>query len=283
MREIPPPSPAVVVGLDGSRQAITAALWAVDEAIDRDVPLRFLYAIEPRESGRFDCESVAHDFATADIAVRQAAMAIEATEQPVKIEVEIVQDRAVPALLTASHSAAMICIGAVGSSGPAARRIGSTAYGLLAHATCPVAIVRPEQRHLGQPGWVVTEFDDSADGSTPLRHALDEARLRKAPLHVIASWRPGFPDVQDAQTCAEGNKQAKANLERMLTNYRQMYPDVVIQSVAVPGNTVNYLARHADSIQLLVLGHHPSNELSAMTGPASYSSLDGLDCSLLIS
>jgi nucleotide-binding universal stress UspA family protein len=283
MREIPPPSPAVVVGIDGSSGAVAAALWAVDEAIDRDVPLRLLYAIEPPRSGQFDCQSIGHDFATADIAVRQAAMAVEANDQPVKIEIEIVQDRPIPALLTASYSAAMICIGAVGTNDSPGRRIGSTAYGLLAHAQCPVAIVRPERPLQADRGWVVTEFENSANGSTPLRHALDEARLRKAPLHVIASWRPGFPDVQDTQTCAEGNKQARANLERTLTRYRQMYPDVEIQSVAVPGNTVNYLARHADSIQLLVLGHHPSDELSVVAGPASYSTLDGLDCSLLIS
>ena len=32
----------VVVGVDGSRNAVTAALWAVDEALQRDVPLRLV-------------------------------------------------------------------------------------------------------------------------------------------------------------------------------------------------------------------------------------------------
>ncbi len=31
--------PVVVVGIDGSRSAIGAALWAVDEAVSRDIPL----------------------------------------------------------------------------------------------------------------------------------------------------------------------------------------------------------------------------------------------------
>lgn len=283
MRETSPPSPAVVVGIDGSSHAIAAALWAIDEAFDRDVPLRLVCAIAPSESGRCDGESMARDFATAEIAVREAAMAIEASDHPVKIEVEIVQGRPVAALLAASRSAAMICIGAHGVTDATGGRVGSTVSELLAQADCPVAVVLPESPSQVESGCVVTEFEETVNGPTILGHALDEARLRKAPLRVLATWRPGFPDIQDTHAHAEGGRQAKADLERSLARYRRQYPDVDIQAVAVPGNTMNYLARHADSIQLLVLGHQPSNELTAVTGPASYSSLNGLNRSLLIS
>ena len=47
MRETSPPSPAVVVGIDGSHGAVDASLWAIDEAVERDLPLRLVYAIEP--------------------------------------------------------------------------------------------------------------------------------------------------------------------------------------------------------------------------------------------
>ena len=283
MREISPPSPAIVVGIDGSRRAIDAALWAIDEALDRDLPLRLMYAIEPRESGRSDCDAIAQDFAGAETAVRQAAMAIESVNQPVKIEVEIVQDHSVAALLAASPSAVMICVGASGINHARQKRVGSTVSGLLARARCPVAIVRSERVHDVEPGWVVTEFEDSADGPTVLGHALDEARLRKAPLRVLGTWRPGFPDVRDTDAAAEGGRQATATLERSLTSYRRLYPELDVRAVAVPGSAMNFLGRHADSIQLIVLGHHPSNELCEFAGPASYSMIDGLNCSVLIS
>jgi len=282
MREISPRSPAVVVGIDGSRRAIDAALWAIDEAVDRDVPLRLVYAIEPREFGSSDCDSIAQDFAGAETAVRQAAMAIESVDQPVKIEVEIVQDQPVAALLAASRSAAMICVGALGINRGTEKRVGSTVSGLLARARCPVAVVR-QQRHEVEPGWVVTEFEDSADGPTVLARAIDEARLRKAPLRVLGTWRPGFPDVRDTHGAAAGGRQAKATLERSLTRYRRLYPALDIRAVAVPGSAMNFLARHADSIQLIVLGHHPGNELSAFAGPRSYSMPNDLNCSVLIS
>ena len=38
----------VVVGVDGSKAAINAALWAIDEAISRDVPLRLIHVVEPK-------------------------------------------------------------------------------------------------------------------------------------------------------------------------------------------------------------------------------------------
>lgn len=38
---------AVIAGIDGSQAALTAALWAVDEAISRAVPLRLISVIKP--------------------------------------------------------------------------------------------------------------------------------------------------------------------------------------------------------------------------------------------
>ena len=45
-----PYSPSVVVGIDGSRAALDAALWAVDEAVSRDIPLRLVYAIDSTDN-----------------------------------------------------------------------------------------------------------------------------------------------------------------------------------------------------------------------------------------
>jgi nucleotide-binding universal stress UspA family protein len=282
MREIPPPSPAVVVGIDGSRSAVDAALWAIDEAVERDLPLRLVHAIAPRERRSVDAEDIARDFATAESAVRYAAMAIESVDEPVKIEVEIVQGRPGATLLSASHGATMLCVGALGVDRASGRRVGSTATELLARAHCPVAIVRP-RRNTREPGWIVTEFDDSPDGTTVLGLALDEARIRNAPLRVLATGRTQFTDIDDGRGRAEGTRQAKANLERSLARYRRLYPDLDIEAVAAQGGPLYYLTRHADSIQLVVLGHQPSAELAEFAGSASRAVSHGIDCSVLIS
>ena len=51
---------------------------------------------------------------------------------------------------------------------------------------------------------------------------------------------------------ADGNRLAKARLDRRLTEWRTRYPDLDVEAVAVHGNTLNYFAKHAGSIKLLV-------------------------------
>jgi nucleotide-binding universal stress UspA family protein len=96
-------APTVVVGIDGSRNAVDAALWAVDEAVRRDIPLRLVYAIDAESSAPDDA---ARELAKAEVAVRYAVMAVESTNQPVKIEVEILQERPIRALRETSRGAA---------------------------------------------------------------------------------------------------------------------------------------------------------------------------------
>jgi nucleotide-binding universal stress UspA family protein len=68
--------PSVVVGIDGSRAAVSAALWAADEAVSRDVPLRLLYAVDQGDTGDIDPDDAARMLAAAEIAVRYACMAV---------------------------------------------------------------------------------------------------------------------------------------------------------------------------------------------------------------
>ena len=110
-------SPSVVVGIDGSRTALTAALWAADEAVARDVPLRLVYAIE-MHFAPMTSEQSEHALLTAESAVRHVFTAIEATDKPVKIEVEILQGRPIEKLLEASRGATMMCVERSGPSTP---------------------------------------------------------------------------------------------------------------------------------------------------------------------
>src|SRR6476660_1005592 len=142
MREFPSPSPAVVVGIDGSRTAVDAALWAVDEAVSRDIPLRLVYAIDPDTSSSRDPEDAARALATAELAVRDAFTAVESTGKPVKIEVEILQDRPTRALLQAARSADLLWFGSMGLRHSTRGTVGSTAAALASSAHSPVAIVR---------------------------------------------------------------------------------------------------------------------------------------------
>ncbi len=227
----------VVVGIDGSSTGVRAALWAVDEAVSRGVPLRLMSAIDPAGSV---LEDEAHRLATAEIAVRYAFTAVEATERPVKLEVEIVQDNPRTALIRASMSATMICVGDVGFGHFTDSHVGSTAKTLAAHAHCPVAIVRDRANHpAGRGGRAVAIIDDAASRHAVLQSGVEEAILRRVPLCVVTMRLPG-------------DDHAGARLNRALAQWNRRHPDLDIDAAAVPGGLLDYLAEHAAETQLIV-------------------------------
>jgi nucleotide-binding universal stress UspA family protein len=281
MRNQPHSPPSVVVGLDGSRSALDAALWAIDEAVSRDIPLRLVYAVEPEDSTGIDPQGAARDLATAETTIRYAFAAVESTNKPVKIEAEILQSAPARALTDASWSAAMLCLGDLGLKHSGYGRLGSTAAAVAASAHCPVAIVRAYDPRPGR-GWVLAEVDGSPASNHVLQSALDEARLREAPLRVLTSWPSRFTDIYDSRAVADGNRLAKAQVERQLAQWKKRYSDLDIESVVVHGNTLNYLTEHADSIQLLVVGHERAEGIKNLVGPPGYASLHEASCSVLI-
>jgi nucleotide-binding universal stress UspA family protein len=282
MRDHYSPSPSVVVGIDGSRSALGAALWAVDEAVNRDIPLRLIYAIEPAHTASTDPADAARDLAKAEVAVRYAFMAVESKDKPVKIEVEILQDRPTRALIEASRWAAMVCVGSMGLKHSARGRVGSTAAALASSAHCPVAIVRGNDPLRAEQQWVVAELDESPASEGVLRRALEEARLRGAPLRVLTTWQSRFTDIHDGHAIADGNRLARAQLDRRLAQWTKRYPDLDVRAVTVHDSTLNFLTKNARSIQLLVVGRERVHGIRALVSPPGYAALHNADCSVLI-
>ncbi|WP_328358725.1 universal stress protein [Mycobacterium sp. NBC_00419] len=273
-------APSVVVGVDGSRGAVRAALWAVDEAVSRDIPLRLIAVISPHDG---DADEDARLLAGAQSAAQHTANAIEATERPVKIEVEILHGGPTATLVEASRAAAMICVGAVGIKHFDHNRIGSTAVSLVSSAHCPVAIVRGSDRTAPEkPGWVVVDLDESPDSAAVLACAVEEARLRGAALRVLGSWQSRYTDVHDTHAVADGNRMVRAQLDRRISRWKHRYPDLDVKPVAVHGSVLNYLAKHGPDIQLVVVGARNAESIEELLGPTGSAALHNTDCSVLV-
>lgn len=270
LNESPTP-PAVVVGVDGSTAALRAALWAIDEALSRDIPLRLVHALDAEGSGKLDAD---------DTVVRHVIAAVAATDKPVKTEVDILRGRPASTLVGASRSAAMVCVGAVGSNHFQPDRVGSTAATVAASAHCPVAVIhghgRPTRSH---PGWVVAEADKSPDNGVVLGAAVEEARLRNAPLRVITCWQA---PSSDQRAIAEGDHRLLARLARRLDPWQRRHPDLQIESIAVHGHILDYLAKNAADMQLLVVGAGDPRHVNELFGPAGYAAMGDADCVVLV-
>jgi nucleotide-binding universal stress UspA family protein len=280
MRDPYSPSPLVVVGVDSSRSARQAAQWAIDEAIDRDVPLQLVYAIDPAEGDHDDGSAVA----AAEHAIKDVIAAVESTGKPVKVEAEIVHSSPAAALLAASRSAALVCVGSTGIKHALQGRIGSTAAALAASAHCPVAIVPTSIDATPRPaGLILAAVDESPASSAVLELGVQEARLRGAPLRVITIRRRQPGDGYEPDPSA--SQRIRAKLDHRLTHWRRNYPDLDIESVTDHYSLLNYLEqlqRTGTPIQLVVVDPLRPGPTDILLGPSGRAALDAAGCTLLI-
>lgn len=268
--------PAIVVGVDGSVAASRAAVWAIDEAISRDIPLRLVAVPERTE----DADDAPGDgTGEARSAVQAAAAAVRAEGRPVRLQTEVVSGAPTLILLEASRTAAMICVGALGLRHFGHHRVGSTSVALVGSAHCPVAVVRGSGR---AAGWVVVELDDTPEAATVLQSGVAQARLRSAPLRVLGAWQSRSGDSPDGAAVAEGNRMLGAQLDRRLSQWRHRYPDLDVAPVAVHGSALGYVAEHVADIQLVVVGARNATGIGELFGPTGLAALHDTDCSVLV-
>ncbi|OBG68676.1 universal stress protein [Mycobacterium sp. E3339] len=264
----PASTKSIIAGIDGSKGAIRAALWAVDEAVNRDVPLRLLYAADPGDSRH-----------TAETAVRQAVTAIHAAGKPVHIESGIVQGPAIGSLIRSSASAAMVCVGAVGLRHFQPGRVGSTAAALAISAHCPVAIVRGRDDHSQRPGEkAVVEIDGAPDAL--LGAAIDEALIRGAPLHAVIARRT--PPTEHGAGVSEADRRALADLDRRLARWKRRHPELRVESVAVHAGLLEYLEGLRGPVGLVIVGAGNRQRVAELVGPTGSSVMQDANCSLLV-
>ncbi|MHA7651093.1 universal stress protein [Mycobacterium sp. ML4] len=271
--------PSVVVGIDGSRAAIDAALWAVDEAVVRDIPLRLLYAIEPDDVTQMPPDRAARKLAIAENAVRYASMTAEAAKRQVRIEVEIAQELPTLALTRASASAAMVCLGAVGLRHFRPERAGSTATAVALSAHCPVAVIRRHGDQAQRDGdWIAVDSQASADSDVVMKTAIEEARLRDLPLRAV-SYRHRVGCDHPSDFAGTGTL---AGADRRLERWRRHYPDVDVSAMESKGSLLDYLAGHGRKVRMVIVGHRNHDVVQQLLGPTGNAVLHKADCSLLI-
>ncbi|MGH3642390.1 MAG: universal stress protein, partial [Mycobacterium sp.] len=184
------PGAAIVVGIDGSQAAIHAAEWAIDEAVARDVPLRLVHVASIDSTAGSSPYEVPLGIEYAETVLRQADAAIRATGRQVEVNTAIVRGAPTTVLLAESRDAELVCVGSVGIGAISRKLLGSTAMALAEGAHCPVAIIR--DRGAGQPTdrrWIVVAVKASTDDEDIVVTAMEEARLRHAPVLAVGLWQ----------------------------------------------------------------------------------------------
>lgn len=263
----------VVVGIDGSRAAIGAAVWAVNEAVNRDVPLRLVYVTGTSQPSSAPYEANDIEFEYGETSLRTASAAVEEADKKVKVETEILWGAIEDALIEESKSASMVCVGSVGIGWVARRVLGSTAAAVSEKAECTVAVVRypPQAEPAEETGWIVVGVDDRPGNDRVVIRALEEARLRKAPLRAVGTWSSQLSGVSFDE------------LERRVAEWQRRCPDVDIHPVASAGGLLESLVEnHDQTVDLVVVGAADADAIPQIIGPHDRPLVTRGQCSVMV-
>lgn len=264
----------IVVGIDGSKHAVRAAMWAVDEAVSKDTQLILACVIDA------DSRDLDREYAYARHVLHKAWVAVEGTGQPVKLESTVLEGDPVTQLVEASRAAQMICVGSRGTNNSPDHQRGSTAAELARAAFSPVAIVR--RRHTHQPipagRWIVAALDESPASHTVLKTAMVEAVLRDAPVMALTPWPPTGATASESKD-EEG---LRAKLDRYLDETHEDAADVQVCVLAMPDHISNLLAQSADIDQLVIVDASNPDRVAELVGPEARKLLRHTNCSLLV-
>jgi nucleotide-binding universal stress UspA family protein len=258
----------IMVGIDGSQAAIAAALWGIDEATSRAVPLRLVSVMKLTHASPDDYE---RDLRHAETSLRQAQSAVEARSKSVKVETEILRGSAGPAMVEASRDAGMICVGSVGIGRYARSILGSAATELANSAHCPVAVIRTERE---QPppdiNWIVVRVTDAPDNEAVVEHAACEAKLRGAPMLVLGGW----PD--------DLGEEADAGFERRVQDWGRSHPELRVYPIVTRAGIAGFLSANDERVQLAVISGTEADQLARLVGPYGHPLFRHPECSVLV-
>ncbi|WP_418955583.1 universal stress protein [Streptomyces tritici] len=247
----------VVVGVDGSPSARTAALWAANEAVlrgsgltvvhatDLDAAARLLSAAERDRLGRAGKELL--DRATEAVTARHPDLAVVT---------ELSGGPPEQALRRAAALSGTIVVGHRGRGGFSSLLLGSVGLAVAAGATTPVVVVRGTAEPAEAGAVLVAVRDDNDMGCA--RAAAREALLRKVPLRLLHVW--GTSSYTGARVVLRNGKAAEAGAHARASTavadrLRDEFPDLTLEAEgeknqSVPGALVE-ASRHVD---LLVAG-----------------------------
>ncbi len=281
---------AVVVGVDGSEQALRAVRLAAVEAARRHRALRVVHGfIWPLLRVPVDAPAGGPPGAglrnQAEELVTAAVAEAEATVPGLRVTGEIIDGEAAAVLLGESPTAALIVLGDRGLGGFAALVVGSVAVQVATHADCPVLVARGGDR---ADGPVVVGVDGSEVSRLAVEFAAEEAALRGADLvalhayHHPVSTGPGDmrPLVYDDSELRDEERRV---LAESLAGLAERWPDVTVRPTTGRGKAARLLTDASRKAQLLVVGGHGRGGLAGLLlGSVSHSVLHHADCPVAV-
>jgi nucleotide-binding universal stress UspA family protein len=249
----------VVVGVDPDRPSRLVLAWAADEADRRHLPLHLVLAC--RSATRLgnwymtwpELQAETHRLrAAGEQTLAEAARFVAERHPALPAATWPVDGDPADVLRERSGTARLVVLGSRRLT--AARELfsaGSVAVELIAHARCPVAVVRDPEHATRQPPYVVVGADGSPASQAAVDYAFDVAALRGAGLRVISALHPSRPAWTDEN---RAERDARRVLAEIAAGRRETHPDVDLTHEVVRGHPVAVLSEASAHALAVVVG-----------------------------
>lgn len=246
----------VVVGIDGSEQALAAADYAAELAQRRHAPLRLIYVLENMFYG-YGPMFGAGTYAIADEQLRSAAgdvltdstQKITSTHPGLEIDSRIREGGAAAVLIDESQDAEVTVVGSRGAGGFAGLLLGSVSTQVASHGHGAVVVVRPAPVRNGP---ILVAFDGSPPARAALDYAVGEALALGVTLVVATAYWPepwGFgpePEVDREVTAAH---EAEVLVDEAIGPYQSEHSELRVEVRTIrslnPEQTLTEESAHA--------------------------------------
>lgn len=277
----------IVVGIDGSAHAATAAEWAAQEAERRGCALHLVHAVNtgtmalPPRTGTAVTDLLLRE---GQVVLAEALGKLGATHPAVRLTGDVVPRDAAEAVLAAAEHAELAVVGTRGHGGFASLLLGSVSLRVAAHCACPVAVVRGEP---ADPGWpVLVAIGDERDTAT-LRYACAEASLRGLAVHAVHTWSPAVADVGHmapmVDELGEAARMHESLLKRTVEPIQEEFPEVLCKPLHLSGPTAATLVEASKHAGLLVVSRHqPAPHWGLRLGTAVHALLHHAHCPVVV-
>ncbi|MEO3876156.1 universal stress protein [Nonomuraea sp. B12E4] len=278
-------SEPIIVGVDGSRAALAAVLWAADDAARRGCDLRIVHVEEPLLYGGQLYERSADDPVRkeGERLLAEAAATVAEFRSKVRVSTELLYGRTAEILRAQAGEAAAIVVGSRGLGGFAGLLLGSVGLGLAGHAAGPVIVVR------GTPtvvqGEIVAGIHPEDAVHPAIDYAFEEAQARGARLRIVHAWdlpstRAAARIPPDLEFIAQAQQK---HVHEKLSPWLKRYPGVAVTESVFRGNPIAALCGTSAHADLVVVGSRGRGVLhSAVIGSVSHGVLHYASCPVAV-
>ncbi|MFG2859208.1 universal stress protein [Streptomyces sioyaensis] len=285
--------PPLVVGIDGSADALRAVDWAADEAALRGCPLRLLYASiwAPYEGPAFPVGGLRQVRpAGTDRTVAATAEERARLRSPdVVVTADVRDEDPVYALVDASDHAAAIVVGSRGH-GLSGIVLGSVSLTVAARAHCPVVVERAGAPAAVGDRWVVLGLaGPESMPAAAVEFAFTEAALRGCGVEVVHAWtrphreRATVRGGRFDETRVFHDQREKQWLDEALSRPTTAHPDLPVRRVVVESPARPALLQAASRADLVVLGaQRRRNALGLQLGLVNHAMLHYAPCTVAV-